>query len=76
MPGAGRRHTVSSVDRGNEIRAWASEVYDPSDPARMDFTTTEEAAFGAFKESIRVIKSTLGSWWLRARADRFGQGSG
>ncbi|MBU1801940.1 MAG: hypothetical protein KKA97_06835 [Actinobacteria bacterium] len=51
------------MDRAGEMRAWAAEVYDPNDPTRVDFTS-EEAAHAAFRESARVIRETLGTWWL------------
>jgi hypothetical protein len=52
------------MNRQAEIHAWASEIYDPNDPSRVDFTT-QDAAYQAFEESLRVIKCTLGKWWLK-----------
>lgn len=52
------------MNREEELRAWASEVYDPDDSTRLDFTS-EEFAHEAFRESLRVIRSTLGAWWLK-----------
>jgi hypothetical protein len=66
---------VSPVNRAEEVRAWASEVYDPDDPERLDFTS-EELAHEAFTQSVRVNKSALGTWWLkrelRERATQLG----